>query len=97
MKAYEHLVSYALDCGFTISVNDGEDWPVMKSSDKELIIDAIESVEEAGINIYNGNDNIGWALIIPFGLEDDETVADMTLTPEMIKWDEMYFERPFKL
>jgi len=97
MKAYKHLVSHMLDCGLTISVWDGEDWPVMKSKDKELIIDAIESVEEAGINIYDGKENVGWALIIPFGLEDDETVADMTITPVMIKWDETYYGRPFEL
>ena len=97
MKAYKHLVSYAIAHGATISVNDGEDWPVMKSTDNAAIIDAIESVEEAGINLYKDGENVGWALIIPFGLEDDETVADMTITKFMIGWDEEYYGRPFEL
>jgi hypothetical protein len=97
MKSYEHLVSYALERGITISVWDGEDWPVMKSDDRGLIIDHIESVEEAGINLYQGDKNVGWALIIPFGLEDDETVADFTMTEFMLGWDEAYTGKRLEL
>ena len=98
MKAYKSLVDYALKAGHKISVWDGEEWQVSKSILEPKIIEAIESVEEAQITIRNDEDKeIGWALIIPFGLEDDETVADMTITPFMIKWDELYHDRPFEI
>jgi hypothetical protein len=97
MKSYKHLVSYALDLGHTISVWDGEEWPVSNSTNKELIIDAIESVEEAQIRIKQDGKEIGWALIIPFGLEDDETVADFTMTEFMLAWDELYTGKRLEL
>jgi hypothetical protein len=98
MKAYKSLVDYALKAGHKISVWDGEEWQVSKSILEPKIIEAIESDEEAQITIRNDEDKeIGWALIIPFGLEDDETVADMTITPFMIKWDELYHDRPFEI
>jgi len=76
MKAYKYLVKAALADGHTVSVFDGEEWPVKRSTDYKAIIEAIESVEEAQLRIRSGDQVIGWALIIPFGLEDDETVAD---------------------
>jgi hypothetical protein len=98
MKAYKHLVDYALKAGHKISVWDGEEWQVSKSTLEPKIIEAIESVEEAQLRIIdNEGKEIGWALVIPFGLEDEETVADMTITPFMVKWDELYFDRPFEL
>ena len=98
MKAYNHLVDYAVKAGHKISVWDGEERQVSKSTLEPKIIEAIESVEEAQLRIIdNEGKEIGWALVIPFGLEDEETVADMTITPFMVKWDELYYDRPFEL
>jgi hypothetical protein len=36
-------------------------------------------------------------LIIPFGLQDNETVADYTMSKPMIAWDELYFGRKLEL
>ena len=85
MKAYKHLVKTALKDGNTISVWDGEEWQVKRSTSYKAIIDAIESVEEAQIRIRTEDDGlvVGWALIIPFGLEDDETVADASYNEYM--------------
>ena len=44
MKAYEHLIDYALDFGFTVSVWDGEEWQVKRSRDRAAIIEAVESL-----------------------------------------------------
>ena len=95
MKAYKHLVKHALGTGNLVSVFDGEEWQVSKSSKYQAIIDAIESVEEAQIKIYSKFDTRGegyraWALVIPFGLDDDETVADHTDNPFMDTWSESY-------
>ena len=90
MKAYKHLVKHSLARGFTVSVFDGEEWDVKRSSKYQEIINSIESVEEAQIRIRDTEGvNVGWALIIP-GLEDDETVADYTCTDFMDTWDTHY-------
>lgn len=92
MKAYKHLVKYSLAQGYNISVWDGEEWQVSHSNKYQSIIDAIESVEEAQIKIRipEYGTLIAWALIIPFGLEDDETVADYSDNEFMMKWSLAY-------
>ena len=92
MKAYKHLVKYALSMGCTVSVWDGEEWQVRRNNCYSYIIDAIESVEEAQIRIRQHDVVIGWGLVSAFGLEDDETVIDHSTTPFMKKWSETYEE-----
>ena len=88
MKAYKHLVKYALAQGCNIGVRCGEEWQVSHSTGYQNIIDAIESVEEANIvmRIPEYGNRVAWALIIPFGLEDDETVADYSDNEFMQEW-----------
>jgi hypothetical protein len=77
MKAYKHLVKSALKRGYNVSVWDCEEWAERKSTHQKAIFAAIESVEEAQIMVRDKEGNVlGWALIVPFGLEDDETVVD---------------------
>jgi len=91
MKAYKHLVKFALKAGHTVSVYDGEVWEVRRSTEYKAIIYCIESVEIASLRIRNSEGEIvGWASVIPFGLEDDETVADNTITEFMTTWEESY-------
>jgi hypothetical protein len=88
MKAYKHLVKHALAQGHVISVWDGEEWQVSHSKTYQNIIEAIESVEEANvvIRLATGGERIGWAQVIPYGLEDDETVADYICSEFMESW-----------
>jgi hypothetical protein len=92
MKAYKHLVKHALAQGHTISVWDGEEWQVSRSTKYQNIIEAIESVEEANVVIRLATrcERIGWAQIIPYGLEDDETVVDYICSEFMENWWEQY-------
>jgi hypothetical protein len=92
MKAYKHLVKHALAKGHTISVWDGEEWQVSHSTKYQNIIEAIESVEEANvvIRLATGGERIGWAQVIPYGLEDDETVVDYICSEFMENWWEEY-------
>ena len=76
MKAYKSLVKHCLANGHTVSVEDGGDWAVKRGTSYQVIIDAIESVDESQLRIRNSaGDIIGWALIV-LGVDDDETVAD---------------------
>ena len=88
MKAYKHLVKHSLAQGHTISVWDGEEWQVSHSTKYQKIIEAIESVEEANvvIRLAVGGERIGWAQVIPYGLEDDETVVDYICSKFMENW-----------
>jgi hypothetical protein len=92
MKAYKHLVKHALKMGCTVSIWDGEEWQLKRSTGYKAIIDAIESVEECSIRIRQLDAIIGWALVSAFGLEDDETVMDYTCTSFMEEWYEIYKE-----
>jgi len=77
-KAYLTLVKNTLERGLTISVWDGEEWQVKRSTSYQAIKDAIESVEVAELRIRDQEKNIlGWAQIIP-DLDPEETVSDYT-------------------
>lgn len=77
MKAYKQLVKYVIKDGNTVSVWDGEEWQVKRSTGYKAIVDAIESVDEAQLRIRDQQGNIlGWALVSSYGLADDETIMD---------------------
>ena len=78
-KAYLTLIKNALDKGLTVSVWDGEEWQVKRSIGYQAIKEAIESVEVAELRLRDQEGKVvGWAMIIPDGVEPDETVADYT-------------------
>jgi len=92
MKAYKHLVKHVLATGGIITVWDGGDEPAESySTDEKKIIDAIEAVELAELIIYKDGERQGWAQVIPFGLEDDETVSDHTVSDFFQVWCNMYY------
>jgi hypothetical protein len=91
MKAYKHLIKYALSNGHTVSVFDGEIWEVKRSTVYKEIVDCVESVEEAQLRIRDVDGNqVAWALVSPFGLADDETVIDHNVNPFMEAWSDKY-------
>lgn len=92
MKAYRHLVKFTLSKGYDISVWDGEEWQVKRSTKFQNIIDAIESVEEAElkIRIPEYGNLVTWVRVSAYGLEDDETVVDYYVNGFMQEWEESY-------
>jgi hypothetical protein len=87
MKAdYVALVDLILSRGHRVDVYTGDDEPdVSLSSNRADILMAIESVDCAELRVYanahGGNEKLifqFWAMIIPFGVAPDETVADYT-------------------
>ena len=82
-KAYLSLIKKALDKGLSISVYDGEEWQVKRSTGYKEIKEAIESVDESQLRLRNSDGEIvGWALII-LDCEPDCMVADHTYNPLM--------------
>lgn len=91
MKAYKHLVKHVLATGGDITVWDGGDDPAEEHCDQfKKIVDAIEAVEEASIYIFKDGATVGWARIVPFGLEDEETLVDYSANEFFTVWEEMY-------
>ena len=92
-NAYKHLVNYMLKKGYTISVFDGEEWQVKRSTKQKDIIEAVESVEEAQLRVRDSEGNkIAWAFVIPFGVEPDETIADYSDNELMREWNEEFYK-----
>lgn len=77
------LVQRLLSEGYEITVFDGEEYWLERSRDLHDIISEIESVEEAEIFAYKHGDSAlcAWALITPYGVAPDETVADHSTEP----------------
>lgn len=82
IPSYEHLVNKALSLGFRISVYDGDEWPVKKSTNKFEILDCIKSVDESELHFHQNiekapwTDKVGWAKIILGNNDITESVAD---------------------
>ena len=97
-KAHLNLIKYSLAQGCTISVWDGEEWQVKRSTSYKDIKDAAESVDESQLRIRDSEDNVvGWALVIPdCSFQPDEYVVDHSITPFMSQWDEQYTALRFK-
>ena len=80
IPAYKTLVNELLAAGCMISVFDGECWEPKRSANSLDIIEAIESVEEAELDIRNAQgQTVGWAQVSTYDLEPDETVIDYTI------------------
>ena len=90
MKAYAHLIRYALDSGANVSVYDGEEWQENRSTDAAACIAAVESVEEAEIVIKDNERRMAWARVAAYGLADDETVIDCSANEYMDAWQAAY-------
>ena len=84
MKAYISLIKQAIKAGNTISVWDGEEWQVKRSTGFKAIVEAVKSVEEAQLRLRDANGDItGSAWVSAYGLEDDETIIDHSCNPYM--------------
>ena len=93
MKAYKHLIKHAInDLGYTVSVFDGEEWPVKRSTIQRDIYAAIDSVEESQLRFRDKEGKyVGWALIIDYADEPENSVVDFSSNEWMNNWfDNLY-------
>lgn len=81
------LVSELLGHGLTISVFDGEEWPVKRGTKRNQILDALFACDAETILIRDGEDNkIGRAYLV-YGNDGYDVIADysVALEPYMTK------------
>ena len=89
--AYIHMIKHAINQGNTVSVWDGEEWQVKRSTSLHAIMDAVKSVEEAKLRIRDQHGNVvASALVAAYGLEPDETVMDYSVCPWTETWEQAY-------
>lgn len=86
LAVFNRLIAACLAKGYFVSVYDGEEWAVKRSSDKAEIKEAATAVDMAELVIRDMEDNrrVGWVSIIWGNASDgSELIADYTATPEM--------------
>lgn len=91
-KAYLHLIKYALKNGKTISVWDGEEWQLKKSSSYKAVKEAVESVDEAEMRFRDNGEYLGTAAVSLYDMLPDETVRDYTVCDFLNEWNNQYTE-----
>lgn len=80
-KVCTALVNACLARGYAISVSDGEDWPVIRSTDKIAVLAALFSTDEDQIVIHDtAGVKAGWFLLI-YGNDGYDVVSDFTANP----------------
>lgn len=82
-KIARKLVSELLARGFSVSVNDGEEWTVNRSTDKAEIVGALFSTDEDIIRGFRADgQTIGMAYLV-YGNDGYDVVNDYSTGKEM--------------
>jgi hypothetical protein len=87
-KIAEAFITDALEAGYTITVDDGEDEPVKRSADAAEILGAMFTVDEEHLRLYSGQEYAGWVYFV-YGNSGWDVVSDHTvnLTPLLVGAD----------
>lgn len=80
---YKGLVLNAIDKGYSVSVNNGEEWSTDKSRDYKEVIKDIETVDECDLHFFDkSGERIGWAMVILYN-DYNESISDFTANDKM--------------
>lgn len=77
----ERLIAECLRRGYNVSVNDGEETTVSRSTDAEEILTAMGSTDADSLRVRNGETRIGTFCLI-WGNDPGDTIADHTANDE---------------
>lgn len=78
------LVRNALELGYTVSVNDGEEWTVKKSSDRMTILCALASTGGDTLKFRNAEgESLGAMMLVYQDGPGDELIADYSANDAM--------------
>ena len=93
MKAYKSLINHALSLGHVISVHDGEEFAVKRTTNTKEIYAVIDSVEQSELVFRDKEGNkVGWALVIDYPEEPENSVADFTDNEWMNNWSDNVYK-----
>jgi len=83
-RVTRRLIKAGIAAGYTVSVNDGEEWTVRRSTNEREILAALASTGQDYVRFYQGDDSVGTAVLI-WGNDDDgsELISDYTSNPAM--------------
>ncbi|MBB4200583.1 hypothetical protein CCR94_18180 [Rhodoblastus sphagnicola] len=82
-EALQALVTIIIAQDYSISVNDGGDWPVKRSTDIPEICEAASAVSEALLRLRGGDGATAGMIDLVFGNAPDELISDHTDNPAM--------------
>lgn len=80
------MIDSALDKGWSISVNDGEDWTLRKSRDRDAIIEELASTDENLLGFWDSQIHVGNAYIIWGEPDGDGVFTDCSGTKAFNIW-----------
>ena len=90
MNTEEHfvvkqIVGRALDKGYLLSVDDGEDLPIKHSDDPEAVMANLGHCDEEWLHVANADGTRIGAIYLVYGNDADEVVADCTDKPDILE------------
>jgi hypothetical protein len=81
----KQIVGRALDKGYLLSVDDGEDFPIQNSNDAEAVMGQLGHCDEEWLIVSNPDAKRIGAIFLIYGNDADEVVADCTDKPEILE------------
>jgi lysylphosphatidylglycerol synthetase-like protein (DUF2156 family) len=79
------IVNRALDKGYLLTVDDGEELPVMHSDDAEEVMDNLGHCDEEWLHVENAARQKIGVIFLVYGNDPDEVVCDCTDKPEILE------------
>lgn len=82
-KIARKIVATFLERGYTLSVNDSEEWTVLRSTNKEEIVGALFTTDSDKILARKPDGESIGAVFLVYGNDGYDVVCDYTARPEM--------------
>ena len=77
-RVVRRLVKAALDRGYTVSVHDGEEWPVRKSDSVVEIMAALGATDMERLLLRSADGTRIGSILLVYGNSPEEVIADHT-------------------
>jgi len=81
----KQIVGRALDKGYLLTVFDGEDFPIEHSDDAEAVMAELGHYGEDWLQVSNADRKRIGTIVLIYGNDPDEVVADCTDKPEILE------------
>jgi hypothetical protein len=81
----KQIVGRALDKGYLLSVHDGEEVPIQRSDDLEMVMAELGHCDEEWLFVSNADGKRIGQIYLVYGNDPDEVVCDCTDKPEILE------------